>query len=129
MRAEELRRERDCLRVVAGRVRDDAARERVVRERRDLVVRAAELERAAALEALRLQVDARADALVERARGDDRRAVRDSREPCGRGLDVRELDHRQGLQFARKSPNPQSEPVEEEVRGAGAPRVSATSAV
>ena len=61
---------RDGLRVVAGGVGDDAASQRVLVEGRDLVVRAAELEGAAALEALRLDVDARADPLVERARGE-----------------------------------------------------------
>jgi hypothetical protein len=52
-----------------------------------------------------------ADALVEGARGYDRRAVRDAGQPFRRGFDVRELDHRQGLQLARNSPKPQSEPL------------------
>ena len=56
-RAEQPRGDRHRLRVVAGRVRDDAAAPDGFRQRRDLVVRAAELERAAALEALRLDVD------------------------------------------------------------------------
>jgi hypothetical protein len=94
--------------VVARRVGEDAAPQRVLVERRDLVERAAELEGAAALEALRLHVDVRARALVERPRGEDRRAVRDAGERSRRPLDVLELDHRQGAAPRRKRPKPQS---------------------
>ena len=115
-RAEERRGDRDGLRVVAGRVRENAAPQRVLVERRDLVERAAELEGAAALEALRLDVDVRADPLVERPRGDDRRAVGDAGESLRRALDVLELDaHRQGEAPRRKRPKPQSRPLYEVV--------------
>ena len=64
------------------------------RQRRDRVVRAAELEGADALQVLGLQQHAGgAGGLVERAAGDDRRAVRDPFEPPRRGLDVVERDH------------------------------------
>src|SRR5207248_11302619 len=89
--------DRDRLRVVARRERDDSARALFLGERRDLVVRAAELERAAPLEGLRLQVDRCADERVERARRDDRRLVGDTCEPLRCGTNVVELD-----QYARQ---------------------------
>jgi hypothetical protein len=70
---------------------------RGLRQRGDLVVCAAELERASALEALRLHVDLRADETVERPGSDDRRAVRDAVEAARRRQHVGELDHRQGF--------------------------------
>ena len=82
----------------------------MLRQRGDLVVRAAELERAAALEALGLEVHRRAREPVERSRGEDRRAVRDAVEPRRRRLDVGELDQRHGLALARRRPKPQSVP-------------------
>ena len=99
-------------------------RERVLVERRDLVVRAAELEGAAALEALRLQVDARAGSLVERSRREDRRAVGDAGEPLRRALDVLELDHRHGVRAAAEEAESPERPGVEEVRGAGPERVA-----
>ena len=88
-RAAELGGERQRLGVVARRGGADAAQRRLgLGERRDGVVGAAELERAGALQALGLQRDPRAEALVERARAHDRRAVRDAVQPGGRPPDV-----------------------------------------
>ena len=87
--------ERDRLRVVAGRKRQDAAAPLVGGEPRQRVVGAAELEGAGALQVLALEEDARAGALVDAARGDDRRAVRDAGDPGGGAFDVaksREID-------------------------------------
>ena len=67
VRADERCGDRHGLRMVTGRVGEDAAPERILVEGGDLVVGAAELERAAALEALRLDVDAGADVRVEHA--------------------------------------------------------------
>src|ERR1043166_5933070 len=69
------RGDRDGLRVVAGREGDDAARALLIRERENLVGRAAHLEGAGALEVLALEEDAAARQPVEGARGDDGRAV------------------------------------------------------
>ena len=80
------------------------------RQRGDLVVGAAELEGAAALEALRLDVDVGADQARERPRGEHRRPVRHPVEAVRGLLHVRELDHRQGLAFAPSSPKPQRRP-------------------
>jgi hypothetical protein len=111
VRAEEPRRDRDGLRVVAGRESQDAKSQRVLVEGRDLVERAAELEGAAALEALRLHVDARAGALVEGSRGEDGGAMGRAGEPLCGTFDVLEAEaHRQGEAPGRKRPNPQSRP-------------------
>ena len=78
--AEELRRERDRLRVIARRRRDDAARARLGIQLREKIVRAAELERAAALQHLRLDPDRRADFLRDRVGRKERGAHGDRRE-------------------------------------------------
>ena len=91
--AEQRRREGDALRVVAGAGRDDAAQPLVRVERRDPVVRAADLERAGALEVLRLQVDVRAAAGAEVAGGEHRRPHRDLVDDPGRAADVVDRDH------------------------------------
>ena len=75
-RAQQVRRERYALRVVAARKGHHAAGPRAGVELRDPVIGAAELERAHALQVFTLQKDARSRARVERARGDDRRAMR-----------------------------------------------------
>ena len=85
-RAQQPRGERDGLCVVARRVRHDR---RPRGQRRDLRVRAAELERARTLQALRLQHDA----VAERARGDRRRPMRDAGEHAGRRPNVVGADH------------------------------------
>ena len=72
--AEELRRRRHALRVVAGRIGHHAAGAPLLRDRRQLVVGAAELERAGALQRLGLQEHPRAEPRVEHRRGDQRRA-------------------------------------------------------
>jgi len=63
--------------MVSGGIGDDLGRLLVFGFRPDLVVRAAELERAASLEVLRLEEDARAGLRVELTRVKDRRADRD----------------------------------------------------
>jgi hypothetical protein len=74
--AEQLPGERDGLCVIARRIGDDAAALLVVRELGEGVVRAAELERAHALEVLALEEHLRAGERVHRARGERRRPVR-----------------------------------------------------
>ena len=67
------------------RERNDSAFAFFGGQRRDLVVRAAKLERAAALERLCLQMHGCVDERVERVRRDYRRPVRDTCEPLGCG--------------------------------------------
>src|SRR5262249_43065948 len=69
--AEESRYESDGLAVVPGREGDDGLDVPLLGLRLDLVVRAAELERAAPLQVLRLEEDLRARLLVELPRGED----------------------------------------------------------
>src|SRR5690606_9592197 len=76
--AEQPTGEGDGLRVVAGRVGQDARTPGLLVEPREGVVRATKLEGADALEVLGLEEDARAHPLVERARSEDRRAVGDA---------------------------------------------------
>ena len=64
------------------------ARAARVVEARELVVRAAHLERARALEVLRLEPHLPARELRERLRAVDRRDARDAVEPLARALDV-----------------------------------------
>ena len=87
---QELARERDRLRVVAGRKREDAAAPLVSGEARQRVVGAAELEGAGALQVFALEEHAGAGSLVDAARGDDRRPVRDPGDLSGGALDVGE---------------------------------------
>ena len=86
--AVDLRRQRDALRVVAGRRAHHAAAPLLVGELRELVQRAADLVRAGALEDLGLQADVEAGRLAEHPRRQQRR-VMDVR----RDLRVRGLEH------------------------------------
>ena len=79
---------RDALRVIAGGEGDDAARALLGRDRRELVVGAAELERTGALQCLGLEKHARAGRGIEHRRGNERRAQRDAGEAAGRLIDV-----------------------------------------
>ena len=88
------RGERERLGMVARRHGRDAAGTFGGVHRSDRIERAAELEGPHPLQVLGLQQHARgAGGLVERAAGDDRRAVGDPFEPPRRGLDVVERDH------------------------------------
>src|SRR5579864_6332885 len=96
--------------MVPRGVREYAASSYLGREARDLVVGAAELERASALEALRLQVHACSRSLVERARREHGRAVRDALDSGRGGEHVVGGDQRHGLVRVLMSPNPHSFP-------------------
>ena len=85
----------DALGVVAARVGDDAALDRLERGRGERVEGAAELERARALQALGLDVD-----LAVERQPEQRRSHGDALEPLGSGLDVRERD-REGARRSR----------------------------
>src|SRR4030095_4576539 len=82
------RRERHALRVIAGRVRDDAARALRRRQRQELVQGAADLERAGALQVLALEEDAAIARVVEGGGRDGGRAVDAAGEPLGGGPHV-----------------------------------------
>src|SRR5262249_8844086 len=84
---------RDRLRMVAGGDGDHPACTLGVGELGEPVQRAAHLERAGALEQLRLQERLRADPLRECRRADQRRAVNAPRDRPRRALDVVERDH------------------------------------
>ena len=84
--AEPPRRERDALRVVAGRGADDAARERVGRQPDHLVVGAAQLEAEHRLGVLALEEDVVAEARRERRRSVERRLDGDVVDPRGEDL-------------------------------------------
>ena len=75
--AEPLAREGDALRVVAGRGRDDAARQRFARQARHLVIGAADLEREDRLEVFALEQHAVVEPRRQRGQGVERRADRD----------------------------------------------------
>ena len=90
VRADLARRPRDRLPVVARARRDDAGGALLVVERRDAVVRAADLERPRALEVLRLEPHLAAGKPRERLRAVDRRDARDAVEARARRLDVSE---------------------------------------
>ena len=89
VRADLARRPRDRLPVVAGARRDDAGRALLGRQRRDPVVRAADLERAGALEVLRLEMHLAAARARQRLGAVDRRDARDAFEARARLLDLR----------------------------------------
>ena len=74
--------------MIARRRRDDAARALRGIDVREKVVRAAELERAAALQHLRLDPDRRTEALGQRVGRQQRRAHGDRREHARGGLEV-----------------------------------------
>lgn len=84
----QLRRERERLPVIARGESGDAAAPLRLRQAREGVVRAANLERASALQVLALEVDARADGGVDARRGQHRRAPYDAGEPPRRRLDL-----------------------------------------
>ena len=86
--AEEPCRGRNALGMIAGRERDDAADALCRRDRRELVIGAAELERSGALQRLGLEENPSAGQGVERGRGEKRRAQRDAGEPASSGLDI-----------------------------------------
>ena len=86
--AEQGRRERDGLRVVARRVRDDAGRPVRGVQPGERVVGAAELEGAHPLQVLGLEPHLGTDHAVEQPRGEHRRPVRDAVEPARGGDDV-----------------------------------------
>ncbi len=86
--AEELRRERDRLRVIAGTRRDHAARALLRIEARDEVIGAAQFEGAAALQRLGLEPDRGS----ELRRRQEWRAHDDTTQHRGRGLEIRERD-------------------------------------
>ena len=79
--AEHARRQRDRLRMVAGRERDDTVAALLRVEARQRVERAAELECAHALQVLALEEHLRAECFVDRPRRHHRRAVRMAFEP------------------------------------------------
>jgi hypothetical protein len=89
-RTELAGRPRDRLAVIARARGDDARRALVRRQRRQLVDRAAHLERACALQVLRLQQHLAAHAPRERLREVDRRLFGDAGEPLPRLFDVSE---------------------------------------
>ena len=74
---------RHALCMVAGGGRDDAALELFVGERGDLVVCAADLERAGDLQVLRLEQDRMTGHLGQHRRGDDLRVLRGSVQTAG----------------------------------------------
>ena len=82
------RRPRDRLAVVAGARGDDARATLRLAERRDRVVRAADLERARPLEVLRLEEHRAPARPRERLRRVERRLARDPGEALACGLDV-----------------------------------------
>ena len=88
--AEGLRGERDALRVVAGGCGHDAARALLGRQAREPVGRAADLERAGALEVLELQVHGHAEQLGQVLRLVERRARDDAIEEGGGILELRQ---------------------------------------
>ena len=85
---EQLARERDRLRVIAGEKATTPRARWSGGQPRQRVVGAAELEGAGALQVFALEEDVRAGARVQRARGDDRRAVRDAGDLPGGAFDV-----------------------------------------
>ena len=81
--AEELCGGGHALCMVAGREGDDAARALLLRQGSDLVICAAELERAGALQDLRLEEKPGTELVVERRRFQKRRPPRQSVDPAG----------------------------------------------
>jgi hypothetical protein len=85
--------------VVARRKGEDAASPLVRGQPRQRVVGASKLERAGALQVFAFEEHARAGSVVNAARGDDGRAVRDAGDLRGSALDVieRRQDDRRSL--------------------------------
>jgi len=79
--------ERDCLCVIAGRKRDDAAPLLFVSQRLNLVRRAANLERARALQVLAFEEHLLAGDFIELARRDYRRAMNARGDALARRMD------------------------------------------
>ena len=96
LHVEDLRRRRHALSVVAGGERDHAAAALVLRDRRELIEGAAELERAGPLQHFRLQKDLGAGALIEHGKRQQRRPHRKGRDHLGGRLDIGGAD---GLDF------------------------------
>ena len=88
LHAEDLRRRRHTLGVVAGRERDHPAAALVLRDRGQLVEGAAELERPGPLQHFGLQEDFGPDPFVENGERQQRRPHRKGRDHFGGGLDV-----------------------------------------
>ena len=88
LHAQDLRRMRDALGVVAGRERHHAAAARVQRDRRQLVEGAAELERSGPLQHFRLQEHPGSHAFAENRRRQQRGAHRIRRQHARGGIDV-----------------------------------------
>ena len=86
--AQKPRRGRDALRMVAGRERDHAAGALFVRYRGQLVIGAAKLERAGALQRLGLEKHPRAGQRVERRASDEGGPQRDARQELRRRVDI-----------------------------------------
>ena len=86
--AQQCRRRRHALRMVAGGKRDHAAGALGRRDGGKAIIGAAELERAGALQRFRLEKDARARERVEHRRGHQRRAQGDAGEPPRGSVDV-----------------------------------------
>src|SRR5262249_17297494 len=85
---EQLRREGDCLSVIARRRRHDAARTLVGRQLREKVVCAAELERSTALQHFRFDEHRHTDALRDGVRRKERRAYGNGGEHPSGGLEL-----------------------------------------
>ena len=86
--AEQFARKRYCLRVISGRMRDDATRSFGLAERGHRVVGAAKFERTDALKILTLKKNRRADFGIDKARLQHRRAMRDALNTRRSSLDV-----------------------------------------
>ena len=97
--AEQLRRERHALRMVAARERDHAGGAFACGHRRQPVVRAAELERAGTLQILGLEPQPRAADRVERVRAEQRRTHRDPRDTRRRDPDIGFRNHSENVPF------------------------------
>jgi hypothetical protein len=99
----------DALRVIAGRIGDDASRPGLRRQRGELVVGAPELERAGALQRLRLEKHPSAGARVERGRSKQRGAQGHALQAARRRVDVggrRQGSARLGGDIHRRHRNP-----------------------
>ena len=92
LHVQDLCRGRHALRVIAGGERHHAAAALVLRDRRQLVEGAAELERAGPLQHFRLQEDSCPRAFVENGERQQRRAHRKGRDHPRGGLDISRAD-------------------------------------
>ena len=92
LHAEDLRRRRHALGVIAGRERDHPAAALVLRDRGQLVEGAAELERSGPLQHFGLQKDLGPDAFIENGKRQQRRPHRERGNYLGRRIDIRSAD-------------------------------------